>query len=315
MTDLSAVAPFANRLRKNAKRYVKWARSRGLTAFRLYDRDMPEFPYVVDWYDGRIHLEEYPRRKKLASGALEAERAQILEAVTEVLEVPPANIFVKTHLPQAWGRQQYGRQGKGGERFVVEEHGLKFWVNLSDYLDTGLFMDHRNTRQRVREEVGGKRFLNLFAYTGAFTVAAAAGGAKETVTVDLSGKYLDWAEDNLALNGLNGPGHRLIEADVLQWIALADEAPFDVIVLDPPSHSTSSRMKKSFEIQRDQKTLLPATLARLTTDGVLYFSTNYTRFELDPRAVEGFVAEELTPGSLPEDFQREEIHRCWRISR
>lgn len=315
MTEAAAIAPFTNRLRKNAKRYMKWAKGRGLTAFRIYDRDMPEFAYVVDWYDGRVHLEEYPRKKKLASGAVEIERALVLEAISEVLGVSQKDIFVKTHLPQAWGKQQYGRQGRGGERFAVEENGLKFWVNLVDYLDTGLFMDHRNTRERVRTEVRGKRFLNLFAYTGAFTVYAAAGGAKETVTVDLSGKYLDWAEDNLELNGLNGPQHRLIEADVLQWIDQAKEAPFDVIVLDPPSHSTSSRMKKSFEIQRDQRTLLPATMERLSKDGVLYFSTNYTRFELDPRAVEGFDAEELTPASIPEDFQRKEIHRCWRITR
>lgn len=315
MSDAVEVEAFENRLQKNARRFLKWARGQGLTAVRLYDRDIPEFSYVVDWYDGRVHLEEYPRKRAFRSGELEAQRAAVLTAIAKVLEVSPDVIFVKTHLPQAWGKQQYGRQARRGERFVVEERGLKFWVNLSDYLDTGLFMDHRDTRARVRGEARGKRVLNLFAYTGAFTVYAAAGGARETVSVDLSGTYLDWAQDNLALNGLDEPRHRLVEADVLQWLEAAREPPFELIVLDPPSHSTSKRMTRSFDVQRDHRRLLELTLARLAEGGALYFSTNFTRFQLDPRAVEGLVAEELTPRSLPEDFQRKDIHRCWRITR
>jgi 23S rRNA (cytosine1962-C5)-methyltransferase len=183
---------FENRLRKNARHFRKWAKTRGLTAFRVYDRDIPEYPYAVDLYGDRVHLVEYPRRRALKQGGLEEQRAEVLAAVSAVLEVPPEHVSVKTHLPQPWGRAQYGRQGEAGERLVVEEQGLKFWVNLGDYLDTGLFMDHRLTRARVRDEARGKRFLNLFCYTGAFTVYAAAGGAASTLSVDLSNTYLDW---------------------------------------------------------------------------------------------------------------------------
>jgi 23S rRNA (cytosine1962-C5)-methyltransferase len=306
---------FENRLRKNAKHFRKWARAQGLTCFRVYDRDIPEYPYAVDLYGDRVHLVEYPRRRALQAGTVDAQREEVLAAVTAVLEVPPEHIHVKTHTPQPWGRKQYSRQGQGSERFVVEEQGLKFWVNLGDYLDTGLFMDHRNTRARVREEARGKRFLNLFAYTGSFTVYAAAGGAKSTVTVDLSGNYLDWAEENLALNGLADARHTLIRADVLPWLEEQAGEPdrYELIVCDPPSFSTSKRMSGSFNVQRDHPRLLKALQAVLAPGGVLYFSTNFLGFELSEAATRGLEVEELTPGSIPEDFQRKEIHRCWRM--
>jgi 23S rRNA (cytosine1962-C5)-methyltransferase len=306
---------FENRLRKNARHFRKWAQARGLTCFRVYDRDIPEYPYAVDVYGDRIHLVEYPRRRALKTGAVEQQREEVLASVSSVLETAPANIFVKTHTPQPWGRQQYERMGQGGERFVVEEQGLKFWVNLGDYLDTGLFMDHRLTRARVRAEARGKRFLNLFAYTGAFTVYAADGGAARTVTVDLSNTYLDWAEDNLALNGLAQAHHSLIRADVPAWLDAQRGEPdrYELIVCDPPSFSTSKRMSGSFNVQRDQARLLKALQAVLAPGGVLYFSTNFLGFTLNEAAVRGLQAEELTPGSLPEDFQRKEIHRCWRM--
>jgi 23S rRNA (cytosine1962-C5)-methyltransferase len=307
--------PFANRLRKNARHFRKWAKARGLTAFRVYDRDMPEYPYAVDVYGDCVHLAEFPSRKVLKSGQLAELRAQVLAATAEVLEVPAERIFAKTHLPQAWGRTQYGRAGEGHGRFAVEEQGLRFWVNLGDFLDTGLFMDHRLTRARVREEARGKHFLNLFAYTGAFTVYAAAGGAASTTTVDLSEQYLDWAEDNLDLNGLADARHTLIRGDVLAWVAAQAEEPerYELIVCDPPSFSTSKRMDRSFNVQRDQVRLVAGVRALLAPGGVLYFSTNFTGFELDPRTFEGMQhVEELTPGSIPEDFQRKEIHRCWR---
>lgn len=306
---------FENRLRKNAKHFRKWARSHGLTCFRVYDRDIPEYPYAVDLYGDRVHLVEYPRRKALQTGTVDAQREEVLAAVTTVLEVPPEHIHVKTHTPQPWGRQQYSRQGQGSERFVVEEQGLKFWVNLGDYLDTGLFMDHRLTRARVREEARGKRFLNLFAYTGSFTVYAAAGGAKSTVTVDLSGNYLDWAEENLSLNGLADARHTLIRADVLPWLEEQTHEPdrYDLIVCDPPSFSTSKRMSGSFNVQRDHPRLLKALQAVLAPGGVLYFSNNFLGFELNEAATRRLEVEELTPGSIPEDFHRKEIHRCWRM--
>ena len=311
----TAVGMFENRLRKNVKHFRKWARARGLTAYRVYDRDVPEYTYAVDVYADRVHLVEYPRRRALKS--LEEQRAEVLAAVTAVLEVPPERIHVKTHLPQPWGRSQYGRVGEGTERLVVEEQGLKFWVNLGDYLDTGLFMDHRLTRARVREEAKGRSFLNLFCYTGAFTVYAAAGGASRTLSVDLSNTYLDWAEENLALNGLSDPRHTLLRADAMAWVQDQRREPeqlFDLVVCDPPSFSTSKKMQGSFNVQRDHVRLLEGIRELLAPGGVLYFSTNFLGFELKDTAVRGYEGmEELTPGSIPEDFQRQEIHRCWRM--
>ncbi|NTX66567.1 class I SAM-dependent methyltransferase [Myxococcus sp. CA051A] len=309
-------AMFANRLRKGAKHFRKWAQARGLTSFRVYDRDIPEYPFAVDIYGDCVHVTEYPRRRALKSGTAETQRTEVLAAVTEVLEVPAERVFVKTHTPQPWGRAQYGRVGQGNGRLVVEERGLKFWVNLGDYLDTGLFMDHRDTRQRVREEAKGKRFLNLFAYTGAFTVYAAAGGAASTVTVDLSNSYLDWAEDNLDLNGLANSRHELIRADAKAWVEAQARGPerFDLIVCDPPSFSTSKKMTGSFNVQRDHPRLLDALRTLLSPGGVLYFSNNFLGFQLDAKATRGWKSvEELTPASIPEDFQRKDIHRCWRM--
>lgn len=311
----TAVGMFENRLHKNVKHFRKWAKARGLTAFRVYDRDVPEYTYAVDLYADRVHLVEYPRRRALKS--LEEQRAEVLAAVTAVLEVPPERIHVKTHLPQPWGRSQYGRVGEGTERLVVEEQGLKFWVNLGDYLDTGLFMDHRLTRARVRDEAKAKSFLNLFCYTGAFTVYAAAGGASRTLSVDLSNTYLDWAEENLALNGLSDPRHTLLRADAMAWVQDQRQDPeqsFDLVVCDPPSFSTSKKMQGSFNVQRDHVRLLEGIRELLNPGGVLYFSTNFLGFELKDTAVRGYEGvEELTPGSIPEDFQRKEIHRCWRM--
>lgn len=306
---------FENRLRKNAKHLRKWAKAQGLTAFRVYDRDIPEYPYAVDLYGDRAHVVEYPRRKALKQGGIELQRQEVLAAVTAVLGIPSEHLYVKTHTPQPWGRSQYGRVGEGSSRIVVEEQGLKFWVNLGDYLDTGLFMDHRNTRARVRAEAKGKRFLNLFAYTGAFTVYAAAGGASGTTTVDLSNTYLDWAEDNLALNGLANTRHTLIRADAKAWLAAQRDEPerYELVVCDPPSFSTSKRMAGTFDVQRDQVRLIEDIRALLAPGGVLYFSTNYLGFELKPASARGLEVEELTPASIPEDFQRKEIHRCWRM--
>jgi 23S rRNA (cytosine1962-C5)-methyltransferase len=306
---------FENRLRKNARHFRKWAKAHGLTAFRVYDRDIPEYPYAVDLYGDRAHVVEYPRRKALKQGSTETQREEVLAAVTAVLGVPPEHLYVKTHTPQPWGRKQYERVGHGTERLVVEEQGLKFWVNLGDYLDTGLFMDHRTTRARVREEAQGKRFLNLFAYTGAFTVYAAAGGAASTMTVDLSSTYLDWAEDNLDLNGLADARHTLVRADAKAWLSAQVDEPerYDLVVCDPPSFSTSKRMTGSFNVQRDHPRLIEDLRAILAPGGIVYFSTNFLGFELRESAVRGLEVEELTPASIPEDFHRKEIHRCWRL--
>jgi 23S rRNA (cytosine1962-C5)-methyltransferase len=302
---------FANRLRKNLKRLQRWAQRQGTDAFRVYDRDMPEHPVVVEWYAGRVLVQLFPRR----DGDLEAMRAEVGAAVEEVLGVAAADVHWKTHRPHRWGESQYEREGTRGERFTVKEGGLRFWVNLDDYLDTGLFLDHRETRARVRSESRGKRFLNLFCYTGAFTVHAAAGGAAASTSVDLSPTYLDWAQANLDLNGLGGREHRLVRADAAEWLESRDRAKdrFDLVVLDPPSFSSSKRARR-FDVQRDHPRLLGRALDLLAPGGALYFSTNFRGFRLDERALEGAAAEELTPRSLPPDFHQRDIHRCWRVT-
>lgn len=306
--------PFTRRLAKNFRHFKKWAQRRDLSAFRVYDRDLPEVPFVVEWFDGRVHLVEFARRRATEAQTAE-QRAQVLESVKETLQVSEDRVFTKTHLPMAWGKAQYGREGEGGTRFPVREQGLQFLVNLSDYLDTGLFLDHRTTRARIRDEAKGKRFLNLFCYTGSFTVYAAAGGARSTTSVDLSNTYLDWAQENLALNHLSGRQHVLQRSDATRW--LSDHAgaggheAYDLIVLDPPSFSASKKMERSFNVQRDQRPLLEDTFSLLAPGGTLYFSTNFRGFELSVDL--GAEVWELTPRSLPEDFHDREIHRCWRI--
>lgn len=302
------MSDFENRLRKNAKHRLKWAARQGLTAFRVYDLDMPEYPFAVDWYAGYGHIMEYPRRKHLREGTIEALRAEVVRATGAVLGLGEDRIFTKTHEPMPWGERQYGRAGGGSTTVVVTENGLKFEANLSDYLDTGLFLDHRNTRAMVRERAKGQRFLNLFAYTGSFSVYAIAGGAAETTTVDLSNTYCEWAGRNLALNGFReSPQHRIVRGDVLGFVGTA-RGPYDLIVLDPPSFSASKKMDGSFNVQRDHRRLIDLVRRLLAEDGTLYFSTNYLDFQLD----RGLVAEgtELTPRSIPEDFRRT-VHRCW----
>lgn len=308
--------PFENRLRKNARHFRKWAKANGLTAYRIYDRDIPEWPFAVDWYDGRVQLIEYPRRRALKSGAAAEQLAQAQEVVARVLELEPERLFVKSRQPKVWGEEQYQRVETRPEQFTVEEQGLRFEVELATHLDTGLFLDHRTTRALIRDEAKGKRFLNLFAYTGSFTVYAAAGGARESVSVDLSNTYLDWAVRNLELNGLYAPRHRFIRGDVVRYIEDAGEEGerFDLIVLDPPSFSTSKKMTGSFDVQRDQVKLLLNTARLLAPGGTLYFSTNYQGFELKTEKLRGLRLEELTPRTIPADFHHKEVHRCWRVT-
>lgn len=306
-------SPFANRLRKVSAHRMKWARRQGLTAFRIYDGDIPEYRYAVDWYAGRVQVTEYASRNRLAGARTQLD--EVLESIESVLQVDRDDIHVKTRAPKVWGKEQYEKLGATRERFVVEEGGLKFLVNLQDYLDTGLFLDHRNTRLRVRSEAAGKRFLNLFCYTGAFTVHAAAGGAKSTTSVDLSNTYLAWLEDNLKLNHLSGPQHEIVRSDVTRWLSQVRGRSWDLVVLDPPSFSASKKMEASFDIQRDHVALLTDTVKLLAPGGVLYFSNNYTGFQLDERALPGWRFEELTPASIPDDIRNKKIHRCWRITR
>jgi 23S rRNA (cytosine1962-C5)-methyltransferase len=319
-----------NRLAKMQRQRRRWAARQGLTAYRIYDRDIPEHRYAVDWYDGYAVVVAYPSRHPRAA-ARQPDPETLRAVVGRGLRIVPERVFVKVRRPAARRQDQYEREASSrGVWITVIEGGLRFRVNLSDYADTGLFLDHRTTRARVREESAGKRVLNLFCYTGAFTVHAAAGGAASTVSVDLSNTYLDWALENLRVNDLDGKAHLMVRSDVLRWlgqerqrIASGKGAPFDLAILDPPSFSASKKMAATLEIQRDHPGLVAGTLALLSPGGVLYFSTNYRGFApdwdavgqaaIDLGAAKPASIETLTPASLPEDFRDEGIHRCYRL--
>ncbi|MEZ4464922.1 MAG: class I SAM-dependent methyltransferase [bacterium] len=299
----------ANRLIKVARHRRKWARRADVACYRLYDRDIPEIPLIIDWYDGRLYVAEYVRGEPLAD--LDA----LADAAAVALGLGPDDVWCRQRERQR-GTRQYDRVGEDGAWFVVPEGGLKFRVNLSDYLDTGLFLDHRQTRARVRAEAGGKRVLNLFAYTGSFTVYAAAGGARASVTVDLSRTYLDWAGQNLALNALDLPEHVGVQADARVWLAEARDRRerFDLIVLDPPTFSNSKRMDGTLDVQRDHRALVEDALGILSPGGALYFSTNHRRFQPDWAGL-GVEVSEITGETVPPDFDRHRPHRCFRLVR
>jgi 23S rRNA (cytosine1962-C5)-methyltransferase len=311
MSDFSA---FANRLGKNFKHYSKWAKKQGIEAWRAYDRDIPQFPVAVDIYGEHCHVQEYDTGWVMSDEEHDAWLAQVLLCVSEVTGVPQPSIGVKTRRRQR-GDSQYQKTGREGEDFIVEEFGQRFWVNMDAYLDTGLFLDHRNTRKRIREEAAGKRFLNLFAYTGSFTVYAAAGGAVSSETVDLSNTYIDWARRNFELNGVDCERHQLVRSDVFQYLtsAIANNKVFDLIVMDPPSFSNSKKMLDTLDVQRDHGWLIEQAMKLLTPTGCLYFSNNLRSFELDGKLPVFYRVKDLSQQSVPEDFRNQKIHRCYQF--
>lgn len=310
-------AMFANRLRKNHRHLSKWAKREGLGCYRVYDADIPQYAAAIDVYDGWVRVQEYAAPRTVNNVKAFIRLKDIVATVAEVLEVPPDRVIVKQRQRQS-GTQQYNREGDSGATRVVTEYGLKFRVNLHDYLDTGLFVDHRITRRMIRENARGKSFLNLFAYTGVATVYAAAGGASGTTTVDLSNTYLDWARDNMALNGFRGDQHRFIRADCLQWLDEAGAAGgdrYDLVFLDPPTFSNSKRMEETLDIRRDHPALILKTLALLEQGGVLVFSCNARGFRLETQALAGFHVRDMTRATTSEDFRRKPQHKCWLIGR
>jgi 23S rRNA (cytosine1962-C5)-methyltransferase len=302
-----------NRLLKNHAKLAAWAKREDTNCYRLFDRDIPELPLVVDWYDGRLCIAEYAPRGGMLGPDHDAFVQRLVAEARDALQVPAERVFVKKREAKVAGAQ-YERLEQSEERFIVRESGHRFFVNLRDYLDTGLFLDHRVTRRRVERESAGKRVLNVFGYTGAFSVYAGKGGARSTTTVDLSPTYTAWTEDNLALNDLRGESHRVVCADAFAFLE-AERATFDLVVLDPPTLSKSKRATRDLDVQRDHGWLVRACLARLAPRGVLYFSTNFRGFALDEDAVVDVDHEELTPASIPADFRNKAIHRCWRIAK
>jgi 23S rRNA (guanine2445-N2)-methyltransferase / 23S rRNA (guanine2069-N7)-methyltransferase len=306
---------FRRRLTKQARHLRRWPTRRGITCFRLYDRDIPEIPLVVDRYEDHLHIAEYERPHD-RDPAQQADWLDLMvRTAGETLDIPHGNVHVKLRQRQR-GSAQYERQGSEGQTLIANEGGLKFHVNLDDYVDTGLFLDHRTTRQMVRELANGTRFLNLFAYTGAFSVYAAAGGAEQTTTVDWSNTYLKWARANMSLNGFSDDRHQFVQADALQYLQSLPECPlFDLAVVDPPTYSNSKRSDDDWDVQRDYAALLAELLIRMPAGATVFFSTNYRRFKFDQTAVAAANAREISSQTVPEDFRNRRIHRCWRLVR
>lgn len=309
----------ANRLTKNLKSLRRWRESQDVSCYRLYDADLPEYALAVDLYEGErrwVVVQEYA-----APATVDPERArrrlrEALGVIPEVLDIPETQLFFKVRRQQK-GASQYERQGDSGRFHRVAEGGHRFLVNFEDYLDTGLFLDHRDTRRLIGELADGRRFLNLFAYTGTATVYAARGGAASTVTVDMSRTYLDWASRNLELNGIRGRAHELIQADCLDWLAQAQgRRRFDLIFLDPPTFSASKRMDGTLDIQRDHVELIRAAVALLEPGGLLIFSNNLRKFRMDAESMPELAIQDIGPRTLPKDFARNpRIHNVWRIER
>lgn len=307
-------AIFRNRLGKNFRHLRKWAARLGIECFRLYDRDVPEFPVIVEIYGEFAQIAEYETHWQMSEDDWARWREAMKQSVSEVLAIAPEKIAYKFRQKQK-GKEQYEKHDAQQRDFLVLENQHQFYINVFDYLDTGLFLDHRPLRSRVQKEAAGKRFLNLFAYTGSFTVYAAAGGAASSTTVDLSNTYLNWAQKNLAVNALTGEQHEFIRADILTWLQEAARLgrAFDLIVMDPPSFSNSKKMQSILDVQRDHAALIRGAMRLLAPAGVLYFSNNRRGFKLDAALRDDFVIEDLSHFSVPEDFRNKKIHQCFQI--
>lgn len=311
----------ANRLRKNLKKFKNWRAREDITCYRAYDADLPEYAAAIDVYQedggkGRtfLHVQEYSAPASIPDADVRRRRNELLAAAREVFGVPAEQVALKTR-ERGKGGSKYGRFEQRGEFIVVRENDALLRVNLFDYLDTGLFLDHRPLRRHMAQQARGKRFLNLFCYTGVASVQAAVAGADSTTSVDLSGTYLQWCADNLAFNGKGGVQHRLVQADAVTWLE-AEKNRYDVIFCDPPTFSNSARAD-DFDIQKEHVRLLRAAVARLTPDGVLYFSNNFRRFRLEENAIAEFAdCREISAQTIGPDFERNpRIHRAWELRR
>lgn len=306
---------FANRLRKKLKKFEKWARQEGIECYRLYDADLPEYNVAIDRYADWVVVQEYAPPKTVDAHKARQRLFDIIAATIAVLDMAPNKLVLKTRERQK-GKNQYQKMAEKGDFIEVQEYNARLWVNLTDYLDTGLFLDHRIARRMLGQMSKGKDFLNLFSYTGSASVHAGLGGARSTTTVDMSRTYLEWAERNLRLNGLTGRAHRLMQADVLGWLRESTEQ-FDLIFIDPPTFSNSKRMEDAFDVQRDHIRLMTDLKRLLRKGGTIMFSNNKRGFRMDHDglAALGLKAQEISQKTLSQDFARNrQIHNCWLIT-
>ncbi len=306
-------SPFKNRLRKNYRHLRKWAKRTSTDCFRIYDRDVKGYPLAIDFYAGRFCVQYFSKNRE-SDEAPEALTEEVNQTLKALFGVPLESIFWRTRKKRAKS-EQYEKVDEQKQFLVVHEYGVKFRINLQDYLDTGLFLDHRQTRHYIASLAKGKRMLNLFAYTCSFSVQAAAAGALFTKSVDLSNTYTAWGRDNFILNNLPLKNNEIVRADCLKFVddEIRDGVQYDLIIIDPPTISRSKKMDQMFDIQIDYIPLLTKSLRLLAKEGVLFFSTNFRKFSFKKELFESYTIQEVTDKTIPSDFRNEKIHRCWKI--
>jgi 23S rRNA (cytosine1962-C5)-methyltransferase len=307
---------FRNRLLKVFRHLDKLAKKQGVSCYRLYDHDLPEFPLCIEKYEEWLYVAEYRRNHHMD----DQEHLQWLDGcktiIEEITAIPPSRIVLRTRQRKSNRQDQYQKLNDEQQFMVVREQSLKFKINLTDYLDTGLFLDHRLTRAQVRDQAADKKVLNLFCYTGSFSVYAAAGGAREVVSVDLSNTYLKWAGENMELNGfLDSSRFLYLQEDVKQWLKTLPRDHFDLVILDPPTFSNSKKMEDFLDIQRDHPELINQVIYSMRTGGKLYFSTNFTRFQLQSELLSNCTVKDITRATTPFDFQGKLRRFCFLITK
>jgi 23S rRNA (cytosine1962-C5)-methyltransferase len=307
---------FRNRLTKVFRHMSKLARRQDVSCYRVYDHDLPEFPLCIEMYENWLYVAEYRRNHHME----ETEHDEWLEGCKRIIEeitgMPASRIVLRTRQRKSNRQDQYQKLDDEKEYMQVREQGLKFKINLTDYLDTGLFLDHRMTRAMVRADAEDKKILNLFCYTGSFSVYAAAGGAAEVVSVDLSRTYLKWATENMELNGFYNPSkHIYLHEDVKQYLPALPAGYFDLVIMDPPTFSNSKRMEDFLDIQQDHPVLIRQTLAAMKPGGVIYFSTNFSRFQLQTETLTDCTVKDITRATTPFDFQGKLSRFCFLITK
>ena len=314
-TSFGKLLSFQNRLQKVYRHLSKQTKKQGISCYRIYDHDLPEAPFIIEVYDNKLYVSEYKRRHHLTEEEHEQWLEECISIISDVTGITKENIYTKLRQRKEGRLGQYQKIAEEKTEFIVEEEGLQLIVNLSDYLDTGLFLDHRVTRHLVKEQSAGKKVLNLFCYTGSFSVYAIAGGATEVVSVDLSKTYLSWAERNSHLNFPAYANHKIVHADVLKYLKGMSPESFDLIIMDPPTFSNSKRMEGLLDIQRDHVCLINDCMKALTKEGKLYFSTNYTKFGLHEKNIKATSIKDITKATTPFDFAGKLKRQCFLITK
>ena len=303
----------ANRIRKNLKQLGKWARKQDISCYRIYDADLPEYAVAIDLYDDWAHVQEYAAPKSVDTVKAFARLQEVVQLLPELLSIPADQVVLKQRRRQQ-GTNQYEQHDQTANFMEVQEGGCRILVNLHDYLDTGLFLDHRPVRLKIQQEAAGKDFLNLFSYTSTASLHAAKGRARSTTSVDMSATYLNWARKNFALNGFSEASNSFVQQDCFRWLKAQKGELYDLIFMDPPTFSNSKRMADVLDVQRDHVELIQLAMALLRPGGKLIFSNNYRRFKLEATLSEQYEIRDITRQTIDLDFKRNtRIHQCFEI--